>query len=307
MSKCFFCEQNASVQAYNVWDYSVNCPECGGYLITSSAKDRLDEECIKIRLAILMKERVIKKQIPIYIAINPDKVNDQTTGYPVLTIEQLLKDFPHKVSDRLDRTISNLANVSQHPGALIRIHEGNKSMFFTQTNDTGEVFFLLNQLKEDGFVSGNTSFPSDIVLTVKGWNRVAELEQNMDNNQNAFVAMWFDPSMETAFETAMKKAIEDAGYNTIRIDKKEHNNKIDDEIIAEIRKSKFVVADFTGQRGGVYFEAGYAMGLGKPVIWTCKAEDLKNVHFDTRQYAHIVWENEEDLYKKLFNRIRATI
>ncbi len=103
------------------------------------------------------------------------------------------------------------------------------------------------------------------------------------------------------------RALEDTGYSAIRIDQKEHNNKIDDEIIAEIKKSKFLVADFTGHRGGVYFEAGFAMGLKKPVIWTYRKDHLDSLHFDTRQYSHIIWETEDELYEKLLNRIQATI
>ena len=93
----------------------------------------------------------------------------------------------------------------------------------------------------------------------------------------------------------------------MRIDKTEHNDKICDRIISEIRTSGLVIADFTGQRGGVYFEAGYAMGLGIPVIWTCRSSDVDGLHFDTRQYNHISWDSAEDLRIKLVNRIRATL
>jgi len=60
-------------------------------------------------------------------------------------------------------------------------------------------------------------------------------------------------------------------------------------------------------RGGVYFEAGFAMGLGIPVIWTVRKDQIEQVHFDTRQYNHIVYDSPEDLKQKLCNRIRATI
>ena len=105
--------------------------------------------------------------------------------------------------------------------------------------------------------------------------------------------------------------IRDAGYKAMRIDRKEHNDKIDDQIIAEIRRSRFVVADFTqgkeGARGGVYFEAGFAKGLGIDVIFTCR-QDLQGViHFDTRQYNHIFWQEPLDLRKKLADRISATV
>lgn len=97
----------------------------------------------------------------------------------------------------------------------------------------------------------------------------------------------------------------------MRIDTKEHGNKVDDEIISELRRSRFVVADFTcgtsGARGGVYYEAGFAHGLGTPVIFTCHADCIEHVHFDTRQYNHILWTSPSELRDKLNRRIRATI
>ena len=98
-----------------------------------------------------------------------------------------------------------------------------------------------------------------------------------------------------------------AGYKPLRIDRTEHVNRIDDEIIMQIRQSKFLVADLTGQRNGVYFEAGFAQALGRPVIWTCKACHFKRLHFDTRQYNHIKWETAADLRRQLAARIRGTI
>ena len=123
--------------------------------------------------------------------------------------------------------------------------------------------------------------------------------------------MWFDDSMENVWGEGIKRGIEDAGYKALRIDRKEYTNKIDDEIIAEIRRSRFIVADFThgkkGARGGVYYEAGFARGLGIPVIFTCRKDALKKVHFDTRQYNHIVWETPEELRRNLANRIAAVV
>ena len=78
-------------------------------------------------------------------------------------------------------------------------------------------------------------------------------------------------------------------------------------MIAQIRSASFVVADFTGHRGGVYFEAGFALGLDLPVIWTCKKDDMKDLHFDIRQYNTIDWETPEDLARRLQHRIEATV
>jgi hypothetical protein len=82
--------------------------------------------------------------------------------------------------------------------------------------------------------------------------------------------MWFHKDMDVACSEGFKTALEKAGYNPIRIDFVEHNKKINDEIIAQIRVSGLLVVDFTGNCGGVYFDAEFALGLGRPVIWTCR-------------------------------------
>jgi hypothetical protein len=90
-----------------------------------------------------------------------------------------------------------------------------------------------------------------------------------------------------------------------RVDQREHNDKI----IAQIRKSRFVVADFTGYRGGVYYEVGFAKGLGFEMIWTCRENEIENLHFDIRQYNCIGWSQDElsNFQKRLSNRIESVL
>ncbi|KZE53458.1 hypothetical protein AV649_11675 [Rossellomorea marisflavi] len=235
-------------------------------------------------------------------------VEVQSDSHSVVTLKEILNAFPRNVSERIDRTLLNLVTTSNHPGDKIKVSMEIITLIFTKTGKIDEMEFLLSQLVSDKLVQGSPYVNGEITVSVKGWNRVAELQSQLNRKESdqAFIAMWFDPSMNSAADAIMR-AINEAGYKAIRIDKKEHNNKIDDEIIAEIKKSKFVVADFTGHRGGVYFEAGFGMGLGKPVIWICREDSLGDLHFDTRQYSHIVWKNENELYTDLLNRIRATI
>ena len=123
--------------------------------------------------------------------------------------------------------------------------------------------------------------------------------------------MWFDPSMEEAYNRDIQPAIENTGYNPFKINDKPDVDKIDDEIIGEIRRSRFVVADFThgdkGARGGVYYEAGFAYGMGLPVVRSCHKDiiDKDELHFDVRQHYHVVWETPDELREGLENRIRA--
>ena len=180
-----------------------------------------------------------------------------------------------------------------------------------------ELSSLIAALKDEGLLRSDVS---DIVMSsAKGLQRLDDLEFSGAESDQAFVAMWFSKGLDTAWIDGFTQGISDVGFRPFRVDKKEHANKIDDEIIAEIRRSRFVVADFTCEliekneglisapRGGVYYEAGFAQGLGIPVIWTVRDDCIDYVHFDTRQYAHIVWSDPEDLRVKLRNRIGAVI
>src|SRR6266699_3836254 len=124
------------------------------------------------------------------------------------------------------------------------------------------------------------------------------------------LALMSIPPSEVTDSTHFWRRFRGSGQ-ALRVDQKEHINKIDDEIIAEIRRSRFVVADFTSRegepRGGVYFEAGFAYGIAIPVIWMCRSNLIGSVQFDTRQFNHITWDDPANLYMKLRNRIGAVI
>lgn len=142
-------------------------------------------------------------------------------------------------------------------------------------------------------------------ISPKGW-LVLEGAPNV-SSQMGFCAMWFNDEVTPLWIDVIEPAIREAGYEPLRIDGKQHNGKIDDEIMASIRASRFVVSDFTGNRGGVYYEAGFAHGLGLPVVFMCREGDA--LHFDVRQYNCIFWKPDQLLEARnsLKNRIRATL
>jgi len=180
----------------------------------------------------------------------------------------------------------------------------------------GEFWGFMNAIKSAGLVSNDSN---RWLLTAEGLLRLDALTDLGAANDQAFVAMWFGAEMTEAYENGIVPGLAEAGYRAFRIDQKEHSNKIDDEIIAEIRRSRFVVADFTCgiisnegsavgiPRGGVYYEAGFAQGLNIPVIWTVREDQINLVHFDTRQFNHITWTDPADLRVKLYRRVAAVL
>jgi nucleoside 2-deoxyribosyltransferase len=240
--------------------------------------------------------------------------------YPLITSHvidnlQALPDL--SILERRDRALEFLASHSNNLAEKVRFAgivdekltaalEG--LAIATGSRDENEARAYLTFLEESGLVKRTNEY---VTITFNGWQYLEKQRAEQVMSVQAFVAMWFDPSMVDPYESGIAPAIRDTGYSVMRIDKKEHINKIDDEIIAEIRRSRFVVADFTSEkdkpRGGVYFEAGFAQGLNKPVIWTCRTDMIGSVHFDTRQFNHITWDTPEDLYTKLKNRIGAVL
>lgn len=312
MSKtsCPICNQESDIYS----DNSYVCQCCGNFKITSEARDALKYDPYKnqtAKISSFLKHRHIRKLSPLQLFINEEEAKKQ--GNKAIDIGSILSNFPKSISDRMDNAVLNLSLLSNYTGEFISLNQKNLSLFYCDSFELTSFFFMLKQLYKEGYLEdkmdkNHLTLPNEIRLTAKGWSRVIELEKgNIDNPKNAFVAMSFDSSLSNVYENSIKRAIVDAKFNPIRVDAEEYNDKICDEIIANIRKAKFVISDVTQHKNGVYFEAGFAMGLGKPVIWTCREDDLNNLHFDTRQYNHIVWASEQDLYEKLLRRIEATI
>ena len=126
-------------------------------------------------------------------------------------------------------------------------------------------------------------------ITPTGWDYLDKAERRTLDSSQAFVAMWFNPSMDSAWNYGIKPALESAAYMPYRVDNDLSDlGRIDAKIEVEIKRSRFLVADVTGGRQGVYYEAGYAMGLGLPVIWSVRSDRKDDMHFDTQQYNVVV-------------------
>lgn len=294
-----------------VWQYNSSRAD-GLYAIHEFARARIQPEDFKLKAKIttwLIDERRSGNSNPLVT----EDVLDKIKSLPRL-----------KLNERIDRLLMYFHHIGQRPGTNLYLNlldDDQKTRYqiaaWTESEDDDEAIGFLKLAEFSNLLRWNRV---ELSLTMEGWERLESLENRNQTSQQGFVAMWFGNEMDTAFSEGFEPGIFDAGFQPFRIDQKEHANKIDDEIIAEIRKSRFLVADFTcpilpfpegkftpNARGGVYYEAGFAQGLNIPVIWTVRTDCLEHVHFDVRQFAHIVWNEPADLRTKLYNRIRALI
>ena len=103
------------------------------------------------------------------------------------------------------------------------------------------VFFHFEHLVSAGFID-KAAFERANKAIVVAWPGIVELEKQRaakTSTTQAFVAMWFDPSTDDALAEWISNLVGAAGYQAFRIDRSHHANRIDDEIIAQIRRSRF--------------------------------------------------------------------
>ena len=111
---------------------------------------------------------------------------------------------------------------------------------------------------------------------------------------------------ELAYEDvhdAIKAAAKECSLNAERVDEVQSNERITDRLLESIRKAEFVVADLTDARPNVFYEAGYAYGIGKTPIYIARAGT--KIEFDLKDYPIIFFGNLRQLREGLVRRFRG--
>lgn len=149
-------------------------------------------------------------------------------------------------------------------------------------------------------------------LTWDGWERYESLSYQENASRKIFMAMQFgDAELDHAVHNCFKPAVMTTGFELNLLTDGQGAGCIDDQMRVAIRTSRLVLADLTHRNPGTYWEGGFAEGLGKPVIYTCRKDvwDREKTHFDTNHLVTVVW-NPNHLPKaaaELKATIRATL
>ncbi|MDI6447980.1 hypothetical protein [Anaerobaca lacustris] len=176
--------------------------------------------------------------------------------------------------------------------------------------------FVLKHLLTEGLIDGPAPTVSegrtDARLTFDGWRRYDELKRASSDSRKAFMAMKYgDKRLDKLFEDVLRPAVKQTGFDLVRLIDRPKAGLIDNRLRVEIRTSRFLVADLTDENPGAYWEAGYAEGLGKPVIYTCEKTKFETckTHFDTNHHLTLQWDSNgsTEMVEELKATIRATL
>lgn len=191
--------------------------------------------------------------------------------------------------------------------------ESEKVATITGSISEKNASFIRSHLVEEQLI--NIVPNKGIALTFEGWQFYDELKKDAINSKKAFMAMKFgDTELNSMYEDHFKAAVKQTGFYLVSLQDpgKQKSGLIDSHLEVEIRTSRFLVVDLTHGNQGAYWEAGFAAGLGKPVIYTCSKqawEDKKKRHFDTEHHQTVKWDltDPEKSTTRLKDIIRATL
>lgn len=143
------------------------------------------------------------------------------------------------------------------------------------------------------------------VVKILGLEQPATLPTKKVRDENlVFVIMAFVPDMEPIFE-GIVAAAKTVKLTAKRVKDVEGDYKITDKIIEMIHSARLIVADLTHERPNVYFELGYARGLGKTVI-TIARKDSK-IHFDVKDWKYLEYVDSRVLERDLRKRFEYEV
>jgi len=323
-SECFICNKKVTAHIHaetSITEYK--CNYCSRYYLSELL--RVEIAWIRPIMFYCLLHNTSGKRI-FFVANKPSDEAEYKDAH-FITKEILEGMKPKNINEKIDMIMMNLSKKIKILGDSYRFIIGGIQAQVVATKIQSGLILFCNNIVEDynkqnepikelygtlkllvdyGYLERKNNSNHEYSFSVAGWKYVGELQSSKNELPQAFIAMWFSPEMVNARES-IKKAIIDSGYTYIIIDEKEHNKQIVPEIFYEIQRSKFLIADLTGHRNGVYYEAGYAQGLGKEVIFTCSEKGFRKRHFDVAQVSTVVWKDEDDLYKRLLKRIEATV
>lgn len=313
MNTCPVCSSSASI---NRRDYGrllfISCERCGRFVLEKEwFQSELQEE-----------DRAI---ISFWIRHQGSDNNEGPYLESSMIKSILNNNILPSVSEKVDNLLRYVANNISNPATKFKISSSGKILSIIGAINDDELIYLIKELKKEDLINSNISFETDtnlirnnngwIQLTRSGWDHFESIKSKSATNAIShfvFMAMEFgNQTLDMVFEDYFEPAIKECGYELKRLDKHPKAGSIDDRIRGEIRASKFILADVTNDNLGAYWEAGFAEGANKTVIYLCEEGHFKNkkTHFDINHQFTVVYNlnDLESAMKRLKDVITRSI
>lgn len=298
----------AVVGGPDAWSLQVRCRNCGDHLFRLRALVEIGQlDAVEVaRLAHALRRL------------------DSTSALDNDTLRTLLKATALPAAqEQLDNLLLHLASALRPGEARTLFARELKATLGTATDN--EARWVLDEAQRaDWIVASQGTQPSgygwsleDATLSLKGWQRHAELLKSGAKSRHAFMAMKFgDAGLDALYRDHLEPAVALTGFDLRRTsDDHKTAGNIVNRMRVELRTSRFVVCDLTHGNRGAYWEAGFAEGLGRPVFYLCRRDVLDSAdrdtrpHFDTAQQLIIGWDPADPAaaMRELKDAIRATL
>lgn len=243
---------------------------------------------------------------------------------PAFTIKNLETDLKHflipdikNIEEKIQKFLQRVREKTEYFGEEVKL--GNIEtvipLAYAKNSDELVALFTLMTEKKLAKIGVLTNENDDGKRTVKmtllanAWDITNTLGDKNKESDRGFVAVWFNDSMNENIDAA-EEAISESGFHPICIRDEHFSERIMDKALGEIRRSRFVIVDLTGNRGSVFFEAGFAHGLGIETIYVyCDENNGKptTLEFYVKHYQCYKYKTPAELKEVLKAAIAARI
>lgn len=283
--------------------YDYICATCGRFSLTGTANSIVP---------LWLNEKPERRPVLSHF-IRKMQVSDD--DFPLLNSDTCKRIFETgslpTAQEQGDNLIRWLGDNLPGPGERISLSLRDHGAIIGAKSQPG-FLFVLDGLMAQGIldISPINAPPNHSTLTFLGWSRYEELKRGTPSGYKAFMAMKFgDPVLDGIVVDYFRPAVAQTGFTLERLDDNPKAGLIDDRLRVEIKSCRFLIADLTHHNNGAYWEAGYAEGLSKQVIYTCRRDvfddKAKGTHFDTNHHLTVIWT--EDAPNEAADKLKATI
>jgi hypothetical protein len=279
----------------------IECKRCGGYEISDILKQFGKEKLSVIGYILSGLSRELAETGENFPKFLPQNIDELSKNYPVPDISN--------IEEKAKKLLQRLKERTESFGDLVTLStKDDYPLAYAKKED--ELIALIRFLAKKDFLSIKSHTTGDItvVLEAEGWDFVNTLQKVNKESIKGFVAIWFDKTMNESMD-AICSAIKETGFDPICIYNEHFSETIMDKALGEIKESKFLVVDLTGNRPSVFFEAGFAHGHGIEIIYVYKKDEEQKfpLEFYVRHYKCYDYTDPDDLKNKLVNAIKARI